>query len=90
MPRNVRIRFTPFTQGLQGDYTPALEFTDDSVALYIAQFETFPMESVGRVKALPSDLNNQLVPDANLTYVFRDRAGPVWLRGKRLAVARDR
>ncbi|HEY6124144.1 MAG TPA: hypothetical protein VIV63_05805 [Steroidobacteraceae bacterium] len=87
VPRNVRIRFTPFPQGLQADYTPALEFTDDSVALYIAHFETFPMESIARVKALPSDLNNQLVPDANVTYVFRDRAGPVWLRGKRLAVA---
>ena len=38
------------------------------------------MESVRAVKALPSDLNNQLVPDAKLTYVLRDRAGPVWLR----------
>lgn len=87
VPRRVRIQFTPFTHGLQADYTPALEFSDDSVALYIAHFETFPMESVSAVKALPSDLNNQLVPDAKLTYVFRDRAGPVWLRGKRLSVA---
>ena len=87
VPRRVRITFTPFTHGLQADYTPALEFSDDSVALYIAQFDMFPMESVGAAKALPSDLNNQLVPDAKLTYVFRDRAGPVWLRGKRLAVA---
>ena len=87
VPRRVRIHFTPFTHGLQADYTPALEFSDDSVALYIAQFETFPMESVRAAKALPSDLNNQLVPDAKLTYVFRDRAGPVWLRGKRLAMA---
>jgi len=87
VPRRVRIRFTPFTHGLQADYTPALEFSDESVALYIAQFEVFPMESVGAVKALPSDLNNQLVPDTKLAYVFRDRAGPVWLRGRRLSVA---
>ena len=87
VPRNVRIRFTPFAKGLQDDYTPALQFTDGSVALYVAQFEAFPMESVDAVKALPSDLNNQFVPDAKLTYVLRDQAGPVWLRGKRSPVA---
>jgi hypothetical protein len=87
VPRNVRIRFTPFTKGLEDDYTPALQFTDGSVALYVAQFDTFPMESVRAVKALPNDLNNQMVPDAKLQYVLRDQAGPVWLRGKRLAVA---
>ena len=87
VPKQVRIRFTPFTKGLQDDYTPALQFTDGSVALYVAQFDAFPMESVRAVKALPSDLNNQFVPDAKLTYVLRDQAGPVWLRGKRLSVA---
>jgi len=87
IPRQVRIRFTPFTKGLQDDYTPALQFTDGSVALYVAQFDTFPMASVRAVKELPGDLNNQFVPDAKLTYVLRDQAGPVWMRGKRLAVA---
>jgi hypothetical protein len=87
VPRNVRIRFTPFTRGLERDYTPALQFTDGSVALYIAQFEGFPMESARAAKALPSDLNNQLVPEAKVQYVLRDQAGQVWLRGKRLAVA---
>jgi hypothetical protein len=87
VPRNVRIRFTPFAKGLQDDYTPALTFTDGSVALYVAQFETFPMESTAAVKALPSDLNNQLVPAAKLQYVLRDEAGPVWLGGTRHAVA---
>jgi hypothetical protein len=87
VPKRVRIRFTPFPKGLQDDYTPALQFTDGSVALYLAQFDAFPMESVGAAKALPSDLNNQMVPDAELHYVLRDQAGPVWLRGKREAVA---
>jgi hypothetical protein len=87
VPRNVRIRFTPFTKGLQDDYTPALQFTDGSVALYIAQFDAFPMASARAVSALPNDLNNQMVPDAKLTYVLRDQAGPVWLSGKRVAVA---
>jgi hypothetical protein len=87
VPRNVRFRFTPFTKGLQDDYTPALQFTDGSVALYVAQFDAFPMVSVRAAKALPNDLNNQMVPDAKLVYVLRDQAGPVWLSGKRLAVA---
>ena len=87
VPRNVRIRFTPFTKGLQNDYTPALQFTDGSVALYIAQFEMFPMASARAAQALPSDLNNQVVPDAKLTYVLRDQSGPVWIGGKRLKVA---
>jgi len=87
VPKRVRIRFTPFTKSLRDDYTPALQFTDGSVALFVAQFETFPMESVREVKALPSDLNNQYVPDAKLQYVLRDVAGPVWLRGKRSPVA---
>ena len=87
VPKRVRIRFTPFTKGLQDDYTPALQFTDGSVALYIAQFDTFPMQSVNAAKALPSDLNNQMVPDAELHYVVRDQSGPVWLRGQRQPVA---
>src|SRR5688500_290339 len=87
VPLRVRIRFTPFAQGLRDDYTPALAFTDGSVALYVAQFETFPMDSAKAVKALPSDLNNQLVPATHLTYVLRDHAGPVWLGGRRQAVA---
>jgi hypothetical protein len=32
--------------------------------------------------ALPSDLNNQLVPDAQIHYVFRDAAGPVLSGGR--------
>lgn len=87
VPRNVRIRFTPFTKGLQDDYTPALQFTDGSVALYIAQFDAFPMASARAAGALPNDLNNQVVPDAKFTYVLRDQAGPVWMRGKRTSVA---
>ena len=74
----MRIRFTPFATGLQADYTPALLFTDGSVALYVAQFDMFP-DGVGarRCKALPSDLNNQRCRPRKLHYVFHDRAGPV-------------
>ena len=47
----------------------------------------FPMDSIAKVRALPDDLNNQTVPDAQLRYLFVDSAGPVLLEGKRPAVA---
>ena len=62
VPQRVRIRFKPVAKRLQADYPPALQFTDGSVALYVAQFDMFPMDSVAKVRALPNDLNNQIVP----------------------------
>lgn len=90
VPLQVVIHFKPARDRLQADYTPALVFTDGSVALHVAQFECFPMESASAVGRLPSDLNNQLVPAAEFTYAFRDSAGPVLLDGKRAAVAETR
>jgi len=87
VPLQVVVRFRPARERLQADYTPALVFTDGSVALHVAQFECFPMDSASAVGKLPSDLNNQLVPSAELTYAFSDSAGQVLLEGKRAAVA---
>jgi hypothetical protein len=87
LPQRVAVSFTPVRERLQADYSPALVFTDDSVALFVAQFDGFPMDSLSAVGKLPSDLNNQLVPAAELRYVFRDAAGPVLLDGRRVAVA---
>jgi hypothetical protein len=90
LPRHVRVRFTPRADGLQADYAPALLFSDGSVALFVAQFECFPMDSASAVRALPSDLNNQKVPAATLLYAFRDSAGPVLLNGSRTRDAQTR
>jgi hypothetical protein len=87
LPRRVAVSFTPVPERLRADYPPALVFTDDSVALFVAQFDGFPMESLAAVGKLPSDLNNQLVPAAELKFSFRDAAGPVLLDGRRVAVA---
>jgi hypothetical protein len=87
LPPRVDVSFTPVPERLQADYPPALIFTDGSVALFVAQFDGFPMDSPSAVSKLPSDLNNQLVPAAELKYVFRDSAGPVLLDGRRVAVA---
>jgi hypothetical protein len=87
LPLRVAVSFTPVRERLQADYSPALVFTDDSVALFVAQFDGFPMDSLSAVGKLPSDLNNQLVPAAELKFSFRDAAGPVLLEGRRVAVA---
>jgi hypothetical protein len=87
LPLRIEVDFQPVRDRLEGDYAPALVFTDESVALFVAQFEGFPMESLSAVGKLPSDLNNQMVPAAQLKYTFRDAAGPVLHEGKRVALA---
>jgi hypothetical protein len=90
VPLRVSLRFRPVPDALRADYAPALKFTDGSVALFVAQFDCFPMDSMSEVRALPSDLNNHPVPAADVRYVFRDRAGPVLLEGKRVATGDTR
>jgi len=83
VPRRVTVQFKPVADGLQHDHPPALVFTDGSVALFVAQFDCFPMDSLAEVRALPADLNNHPVPAVQTRYVFRDAAGPVLLGGRR-------
>ena len=90
LPLRVRVRVKPFGEGLRADYAPALVFTDGAIALFVAQFEMFPMDSLRAVRALPSDLNNQPLPAAEILYVFRDPARPVLLEGKRARIAETR
>lgn len=87
LPQRVSVRFRPVPDGLRADYPPALQFTDGSVALFVAQFACFPMDSMADVRKLPSDLNNHPVPAAEVRYVFRDSLGPVLLEGKRSSPA---
>jgi hypothetical protein len=82
LPRRVTVNFTPVSEGLEQDHPPALVFTDGSVALFVAQFDCFPMDSLSEVRSLPLDLNNHPVPAAKLKFVFRDESGPVMLAGK--------
>jgi len=44
LPSRVEVSFTPVPERLQADYSPALIFTDGSVALFVAQFDGFPMD----------------------------------------------
>ena len=90
VPQRVSVRFRPASAGLRADYPPALVFTDGSVALFVAQFDCFPMDSMQEVRGLPNDLNNHPVPAAQSSFVFRDSLGPVLLEGKRSAPAETR
>ena len=83
VPKRVSVRFKPLADNLRADYPPALRFTDGSVALFVAQFEVFPLDSLREVRALPGDLNNVMRPATHIEYVFQDVSGPVLLDGRR-------
>jgi len=83
VPKRVSVRFKPVAENLRADYPPALRFTDGSLALFVAQFEVFPLDSFGEVRALPNDLNNFMRPATQVEYVFQDASGPVLLDGRR-------
>ena len=85
LPRRVTLNFKPVAEGLEQDHPPALVFTDGSVALFVGQFDCFPLDSMAEARTLPADLNNHPVPAARLKFAFRDAAGPVLLDGKRSA-----
>ena len=83
VPRNVRIRFTPFTDDIETGYDAALGFSDGSVALFDQIFKVVPMASAGAVRTAPFDAD--LIPgiDHATRTLFRDRAGPVLAGGRR-------
>lgn len=82
VPRRVRIRFVPFTEGLAAEYVPALAFTDGSVALWSGHFHLIPLGSRAAAEALPLDLNGLDLPGGG-EVAFRDAAGPVLHGGRR-------
>ena len=81
VPGKVRMRFTPFTKGLQDDYTPALQFTDGRCALYIAQFDVFPMASVRDVQGA-AQRSQQPVRPGRETHVRVARSGGAGLAAR--------
>jgi hypothetical protein len=91
VPRNVRIRFEPFSGDLLAAYDPALKFTDGSVALYTDQFDMRPLADAAAAAAaaddLPMDLNGVELEGDTVRALFRDRAGSVLMNGERRAEA---
>lgn len=87
VPPVVRIRFTPFGRRVQGDYDPALVFSDGAVALYSEQFDAFPMADASRIAALPAVLATARVPYSATRISLSDRGGPVLFEGRRVPEA---
>lgn len=83
VPKNVRLRFRPFTEDIETSYDAALAFTDASVALYSQQFKLVPMRSLAEAEAAPIDSGELPLAVHPTNTSFRDRAGPVLARGKR-------
>lgn len=87
VPPVVRIRFTPFGRRVQGDYDPALTFSDGAVALYSEQFDAFPIADIARIARLPAALATARIPYSATRISLRDAAGPVLFNGRRVPQA---
>jgi hypothetical protein len=83
LPPLVQIRFRPFTESLETDYVPALEFSDGTIALFEDHFAIFSVASREAAAALPPDLNDQPVEDSGTRVTFRDMGGPMLHAGRR-------
>ena len=88
VPRRLQIAFTPKSENLEADYS-ILVFTDGSVALPSAQFDVFPVASPAAVVELPRDLNGHATEGGPAMVTWRDRAGPILFRGRRVAEATE-
>lgn len=87
VPRNVRIRFTPFSDDIETGYDAALAFSDGSVALFDQQFKLIPMPSLAAVADAPFDAERIAGVDRRTRTIFRDRGGPVLAMGRRVSQA---
>lgn len=83
VPREIRIRFTPFSEDMVAEYEPALVFTDGAVALFTDQFDLFALDSPAAAEALPMDLNGVDIGPVQARVTFRDESGPVQFAGER-------
>lgn len=88
VPRRVTIAFTPRSENLEADYG-VLAFTDGSVALPSGQFDVFPLASVAEAETVPLDLNGYPLAGGPARVTWRDRAGPILFRGRRVAEATE-
>ena len=84
VPRRVSLRLTPSSDDLEADYS-ILKFTDGSVAMYSGAFDVFPLPSLDAIPAaMEGDAERQW---GAVRITWTDRAGPVLLKGERLAQA---
>jgi len=84
VPRRVSLRLTPSSDDLEADYS-ILKFTDGSVAMYSGAFDVFPLPSL---EAIPETMERGTDREWGAVRItWTDRAGPVLLKGERVAQA---
>ena len=84
VPRRVSLRLTPSSDDLEADYS-ILKFTDGSVAMYSGAFDVFPLPSL---EAIPETMERGTEREWGAVRItWTDRAGPVLVKGERLAQA---
>lgn len=81
--RRVSVAFTPKAENLEADYG-VLVFTDGSVALPSGQFDVFPLPSIEAAASVPGDLNGYPLETGPTMVTWRDEAGPILFRGRRV------
>jgi hypothetical protein len=85
LPPTVRIDFTPTNMTLDREYDPAVLFSNGAVALYSDQFDLVPDHSPDPLTSRPSGQSVEELGGTHLKVRFHDSAGPVFVRGERLA-----
>lgn len=75
VPRRLRVRLTPFTGDLNGDYVPALRLGGDSIALFDGHFALYSVDRVALLDQLPSgfDAGQAKVGDHGTAVTFNGR-----------------
>lgn len=71
VPRRVRVRLTPFTGDLLGDYVPALRLGGDSVALFDGHFALFSVPRAAALDSLAPGFDPATVGDFGTAVAFR-------------------
>lgn len=85
VPRKVRIAITPTSGSLRREYDPAVVLGDGAVALYSEQFDIAPAPTRDRVAAWSSEMSVTDMGGTHARTTFHDRAGPVFVQGRRQA-----
>ena len=83
VPRKVRIAVTPTSGSLRREYDPAILLGDGAVALYSEQFDIAPAPTQARVAAWSPEMSVTDMDGAHARTTFHDRAGPVFVQGRR-------
>lgn len=80
----VRLRVKPYSESIAADYTPALAFSDGSIAFYSEHHLVAPLSSAEAAAKLPADLNEVHFDTVPVRFTLRDPGRTLLFGGKNL------